>query len=222
MRRQVVKEKVIHTTAQLITRYGIRQVRVDEIAQQLGISKRTLYELFHDKTELINCCLEKIKEQHHNRIISYLDTKNENPLQRAFWLMTEFIGNLYSVDCEFLAELRHKPHYAEKYQENKLFWQTQFDRILQEGQREGYVLADTNTNHFANWMMVSMLESRLDGLVRNEQEEFCRIALRGISTRKGIEWIDTQHVQKNDSPTHIHPESLPNIPADHTQAQPRH
>ena len=49
MKRGVTKEEIIHATQELIARNGIRAVRVDEIAQTLGISKRTLYEMFTDK-----------------------------------------------------------------------------------------------------------------------------------------------------------------------------
>ena len=189
--KQDVKEKVIRTTAQLITQYGIRHVRVDEIAQNLGISKRTLYELFHDKTELVNCCLEDIKCRQRNRITAYLQEETRNPLQNIFWLMNEFIGALYSVDTEFLAELRRKTDYAQKYQESKRFWTTHLEDLLQEGQREEYFLSDTDMNMVSVRMMVSMQDSRVEGRARSEQEDFCRIMLRGLSTQKGIEWIDS-------------------------------
>ena len=44
MKRRVTREDIIRTTRDLIIRAGIRAVRVDEIAQKLEISKRTLYE----------------------------------------------------------------------------------------------------------------------------------------------------------------------------------
>lgn len=39
MKRGATKEEIIRITQELITRNGIRAVRVDEIAQTLGISK---------------------------------------------------------------------------------------------------------------------------------------------------------------------------------------
>ena len=53
MKRGATKEEIIRITQTLIARNGIRAVRVDEIVQTLGISKRTLYEMFADKDELI-------------------------------------------------------------------------------------------------------------------------------------------------------------------------
>ena len=43
------KERIIEQAMQMFVSQGIKSVRMDDIAQQLGVSKRTLYELFGDK-----------------------------------------------------------------------------------------------------------------------------------------------------------------------------
>ena len=43
MKRRVTREEIIRTTRVLIIRNGHRAVRVDEIAQKLELSKRTLF-----------------------------------------------------------------------------------------------------------------------------------------------------------------------------------
>ena len=63
MKRRVTREEIIRTTRDLIIRNGIRAVRVDEIAQKLEISKRTLYELFSDKDTLVEQCWDKIRRR---------------------------------------------------------------------------------------------------------------------------------------------------------------
>ena len=68
MKRGATKEEIIRTTQDLITRNGIRAVRVDEIAQRLGISKRTLYEMFADKNDLISACLDDLARRQRQRI----------------------------------------------------------------------------------------------------------------------------------------------------------
>ena len=65
MKRGATKEEIIRITQELITRNGIRAVRVDEIAQTLGISKRTLYEMFADKEDLVSACLDFTAGAHH-------------------------------------------------------------------------------------------------------------------------------------------------------------
>ena len=47
------KERIIEQAMQMFVAQGIRSVRMDDIAQQLGVSKRALYELFGDKEGLL-------------------------------------------------------------------------------------------------------------------------------------------------------------------------
>lgn len=44
---------------------GVKSIRMDDIAQSLGVSKRTLYELFADKEELLYLCVDYL---HHKQI----------------------------------------------------------------------------------------------------------------------------------------------------------
>lgn len=67
MKRRVTREEIIRTTRDLIIRNGIRAVRVDEIAQKLEISKRTLYELFSDKDTLVEQCWTKSGKNRRKR-----------------------------------------------------------------------------------------------------------------------------------------------------------
>lgn len=44
---------------------GVKSIRMDDIAQSLGVSKRTLYELFADKEELLYLCVDYL---HRNQM----------------------------------------------------------------------------------------------------------------------------------------------------------
>ena len=47
------KEYIINKAQSLFYNYGIRSITMDFIASELGMSKRTLYEMFGDKEELL-------------------------------------------------------------------------------------------------------------------------------------------------------------------------
>ncbi|MEX0987381.1 MAG: helix-turn-helix domain-containing protein, partial [Bacteroidales bacterium] len=44
-----IKERIITEAGTLFARYGIRSVTMDTLAEEMGISKRTIYENFRDK-----------------------------------------------------------------------------------------------------------------------------------------------------------------------------
>jgi AcrR family transcriptional regulator len=72
-----IKEKTLRKTTEFLIKEGCRKVTVDEIAAYNGISKRTLYELFLDKNDIIEqsllYCNEKTREYYHEVFNSYDD-----------------------------------------------------------------------------------------------------------------------------------------------------
>jgi AcrR family transcriptional regulator len=53
-----VKERILEKATDLFMRYGIRSITMDEIAAQLGISKKTIYQFFTDKDEMVDGVVE--------------------------------------------------------------------------------------------------------------------------------------------------------------------
>lgn len=51
--RQELRPRILETAMTLFRKHGIRQVKMDDIAATLGISKRTLYELYANKEKLL-------------------------------------------------------------------------------------------------------------------------------------------------------------------------
>ena len=51
--RQQLRERIIETSMRAFAAHGIRAVKMDDIARLLGISKRTLYELYENKETVL-------------------------------------------------------------------------------------------------------------------------------------------------------------------------
>lgn len=49
---------MIAEVAELFMRYGIKSLTMDEIARQLGMSKKTIYQYVSDKKDLVNQCVQ--------------------------------------------------------------------------------------------------------------------------------------------------------------------
>ena len=52
-----IKERIQSKAHELFLQYGIRSVSMDDIATQLGMSKKTLYQYFTDKDEMVDAVL---------------------------------------------------------------------------------------------------------------------------------------------------------------------
>jgi len=56
-------EKIISESAHLFARYGIRNLSMDDICRDLGISKKTLYQYVENKADLIKAILSRLKHE---------------------------------------------------------------------------------------------------------------------------------------------------------------
>lgn len=52
------RQEVVDKVRTLYSEYGIRSVTMDDVVRELGISKKTLYQYFNDKSELVSAVLE--------------------------------------------------------------------------------------------------------------------------------------------------------------------
>ena len=57
------RERIIEGAADLFKTYGIKSVTMDLLANHLGMSKRTIYEIFSDKDELLIGVLKWMAEK---------------------------------------------------------------------------------------------------------------------------------------------------------------
>jgi TetR/AcrR family transcriptional regulator, cholesterol catabolism regulator len=53
-----VKERILVKSEEMFMQFGIRSVSMDDIANNLGMSKKTLYQYFEDKDELVDAVIE--------------------------------------------------------------------------------------------------------------------------------------------------------------------
>jgi len=192
MKRRTTKEEILLAVQHLIARDGISAVRVDEIAQRVGISKRTLYELFEDKNRLVNSCLDAMSRQQLQRIAACRRRRSSNALQRTFRLAFEYIEGLFAVDQRFLADIRHKILFADHYDEHREFWLAELSRYLEAARDEGLLLPEIDIRAFSSQILSALFELRLSRAAREELQLFCRTMIRGAATKQGIEFIDSK------------------------------
>lgn len=57
MKEQDVSDKIIEGAGELFSKYAVRSVSMDDIARHLSISKKTIYQHFRDKNEIVETAL---------------------------------------------------------------------------------------------------------------------------------------------------------------------
>jgi len=99
------RERVILKSIDLFTQYGIRQVTMDQIASELGMSKRTIYEHFRDKDTLLRECLEAMNRQHTIEVNEILAGAS-NVIEALYRLGQHGENKKAAINCLFFDDLK--------------------------------------------------------------------------------------------------------------------
>jgi AcrR family transcriptional regulator len=78
--------RILQKGQELFLRYGIRSITMDEIATQLGISKKTIYQYFADKNELVDAVAAAHINQNKCKCNAYHETA-DNAVHEIFLTM---------------------------------------------------------------------------------------------------------------------------------------
>jgi AcrR family transcriptional regulator len=77
------KEKILQGAEDLFIKYGIRSISMDDIARHLSVSKKTLYQHFVDKDELVTMVIQAHLED-HKKTFEDITKESENSIDELF------------------------------------------------------------------------------------------------------------------------------------------
>ncbi len=171
---------------------------MDDIAVSLGISKRTVYETFKDKGELVQSCIEKLTKLHDKRTAEVV-SGSENVIEAIFVFMREGIKAMNAVNPVFFKDLEKLfPSLWKKLESESI--SKRFDlssKLLRKGIAEGLFRNDLNVEIIAKLfhaqMNILIDESVFPRDKYDHAEIFQQMIInftRGISTSKGIQVIE--------------------------------
>ncbi|GGB13267.1 TetR/AcrR family transcriptional regulator [Puia dinghuensis] len=140
-----VKERILAKAAELFMRYGIRSITMDEIAAQLGISKKTIYQFFTDKDDLVSAVIEQ--ETHKNEAeCRQFQTTSKDAVHEIFLAVEDFEEILRYTNPMMLYDLeKYHPRAFQKIREYKYqFLYESFLENLRKGIENGIYRSDLN------------------------------------------------------------------------------
>ena len=74
-----IQERIAQKAHDLFLRYGIRSISMDEIASQLGISKKTIYQFYADKDALVDSVIDIVVNSNTDECCIHRE-ESENPV----------------------------------------------------------------------------------------------------------------------------------------------
>lgn len=89
-----IADRIKQKAHDLVMQYGIRSVSMDDIASALGMSKKTIYQYFADKDELVQAVIKSVIE--HNRDACMLDKATAKDAVHEVFLAIEMMQEMFA------------------------------------------------------------------------------------------------------------------------------
>lgn len=203
------KDKILLGAEALFMKYGFKSITMDDIARELGISKKTLYQYFEDKNDLVNQTIES----HINCDIqncNLVKNSDHDPIEFLFEISKSITENHRKVNVSVLFDLRKYFKSAwdklENFKSDFIF--RQMVENINTGKEMGLYRAHLNSEliaklyvHSIEFMMRPELYQEITTDFYFIHQEIIKYHLRGICTDKGLKKlnkiIDNQHVNNN-------------------------
>jgi AcrR family transcriptional regulator len=132
------KDRILTKAAELFMRYGIRSITMDEIAAQLGISKKTIYQFFTDKDDMVYAVIEQEIKKNEHECLQYRYDSNDS-VHEIFLAVEDLEEMLRYTNPMMLYDLeKYHPRAFQKVREYKYqFLHEAILENLRKGVEEG-------------------------------------------------------------------------------------
>lgn len=140
-----IKSKILKGAEELFTRYGVRSISMDDIARHLSVSKKTLYQHFVDKEDIVTMACKAHLERHAKEFEEIRD-KAKNAIDELAGLSVCLKRNMQDMNPSLLFDLQkyHPRAWAEWQQFKNKFIRASVVRNLKQGIEEGYFRPELN------------------------------------------------------------------------------
>ena len=140
------KDRILQGAEELFFKYGIKSITMDDIAKHLAISKKTIYQFFSDKNELVETLMTaKLKEDECQ--FQQIENESENMIIEVFNIMKHISVMFSKTNPNIFYDLqKYHPKAWDLFKKFKQeFMAKTIETSIERGKSEGLVRSDVNS-----------------------------------------------------------------------------
>lgn len=164
-----IQKRILDIAQAEFFNYGFSKISMDEIANKLGMSKRTLYQYFPSKKELLFAVMER-KMSSVSASITAIMESNKNVAEKIRGISKVFPQELSEISKVYFEDIqRNMPDLWQRIDEFRTkMGVANFKKLINEGQKQGIIRPDINETIFT-YMLISVIRGVItpDVLVNN-------------------------------------------------------
>lgn len=189
---------------QIMIENGLKGTTMDLVAARLRISKRTLYEIFESKIDMLTTALKYVSHERSAKFEHIIESA-DNILEAILTIFDRHQQYLAPVNVNFFKDMdRLYSMIRDPYNSHRKIREEYTNKIFMMGVEQGYFRQDINYS-----ILYRTLEIQMESLKRMEElfpadtslvdiyQNITRTFLRGIVTPKGQKILDRHYADEN-------------------------
>lgn len=195
-----MKDNILNKAASMFLSLGFKSVTMDDIAAEMGVSKKTIYKYFSNKVELVEASIEAVQETIDEAILN-VKNANYNAIEEEFAVKAIFKDMFKNAKTSPMFQL--KKYYPETYhklmeREICVFEDCNLDN-LRKGKEQGLYRNEINNKLIAKFYFTLIFEIFENETLGKNMQELLKLEykvleyhIRAIATPKGVEELEKQ------------------------------
>lgn len=212
MGKDQTKKRIIEKAIELFGKFGYSSIKTDQLAAELGISKRTLYKHFPSKKMLLDTVVDTMLERIESNMSRFFDKLSDPENDFIEELLRIWDINLKTTSVlsdHFFIDLRkNMPQTLEKFVRNReKHLRTNFDKIYEIGLSQGVFKKEVHKDilylvHFfaLKYILNPEVLSNSSFSVQQAVKQIYMIIMTGVLTNEGESKFDEAFEKMDDSP----------------------
>ena len=193
-----VKDKILEVSLMLFFKYGIKSVTMDDIAKEMGISKKTIYQFFKEKDDIVSMLCE-MEITRHQKDFDEIYIQAKDPIHEMILIYQHLEKVFRDINPVFFHDM-HKQYSQALNRFNKFKKEvmlSHIERNIKEGIKQELYRSDLDMAFVAQYRLAQMDMLMMGDGFNIENISYSRahqmvldIFMHGISTVKGHKLIN--------------------------------
>ena len=195
---------LLSKSGELFKKYGIKNLTMDDVARELGMSKKTIYVFVEDKNELVKLSMESYLQEERNQLEEILKTSKDS-IDEMIQMISYFIHQVKEFNPSALNDLqKYYPETWDIYNEYRFhFMLGMVTKNLENGVEQGVYRKDLNAD-----IISKIYIAGIDILINQQlfpskkyvfldtYKEYLKYHLSGIVSVKGLKVLEQHNLFK--------------------------
>jgi len=196
---------LLQKSGELFKKYGVKSYTMDDVAKELGMSKKTIYQFVENKAELVKLTMEQYLAEERTQLEAILKT-SKNSVDEMIQMVAYFFNQVREFNPSALNDLqKYYPETWTIYNEYRFdFMLRMLTKNMEDGIEQGLYRNDLNSNTIAKIYI-----GTIDVLINQQffpskkyvfidtYKEYLNYHLRGIVSAKGLKYLEQHNLFKS-------------------------